>query len=61
MIPHYLLAVAAVAVHAACGQRVVLCAHGVRRRTADGFAGFVVAGGVILAFTLVAALLGFRL
>ncbi len=60
LIPHYLLAVAAVAAHAACGLRVVLLAHGVRRAAVDALARAVVGGGALLALVLVAALLGLR-
>lgn len=60
LIPHYLLAVAAVAAHAACGLRLVLLAHGIRRQAVDSLARTVVAGGALLALTLVAALLGFQ-
>lgn len=61
LIPHYLLAVAAIAAHAACGLRLVLLAHGARRTAVDALARAVVAGGALLALVLVAALLGLRL
>lgn len=61
LIPHYLLAVAAVAAHAACGLRVVLLAHGVRRAVVDSLARAVVGGGALLALVIVAAQLGLRL
>ncbi len=61
LIPHYLLAVAAVTAHAACGLRTVLLAHNTSRGFVDRLARVVIAGGVLLALTLVAALLGLRL
>ena len=61
LVPHYLLAVAAITAHAACGLRIILLAHGRRRATADAAAIAIVGGGALLALTLVAALLGARL
>ncbi len=61
LIPHYALAVTAVAVHAACGLRQVLLAHKMRRATANALGHLTIGGGVLLALTLVAALLGLRL
>ena len=61
LLPHYLLAVAAVAAHAGCGLRSVLLAHGARRRVADGAAATMIGGGGVLALVLVAALLGARI
>lgn len=61
LIPHYLLAVAAVAAHAACGLRLVLLAHGTRRMMVDAAARTIVGTGALLAVALVAALLGLRL
>ena len=60
LIPHYLLAAAAVATHAACGLRIVLLAHGTSRLTVDMLACVVVVGGALLAIAIIAALLGFR-
>ena len=61
LIPHYLMAVAAVSAHAACGLRIVLLAHGAQREKADAVARILAGAGTILALTLVAALLGLRL
>lgn len=61
LIPHYLLAVASVTAHAACGLRIVLLAHGTSRLAVDMFARVVVVGGTLLALAIIAALLGLRL
>ena len=61
LIPHYLLAVAAVATHAACGLRIVLLGHGTHRLVVEALARFVIVAGSLLALALIAALLGLRL
>ena len=61
LIPHYLLAVAAVSAHAACGLRTVSLTHGARRLMVDKLACSFVVGGLLLALALTAALLGLRL
>ncbi len=61
LIPHYLLAVAAVITHAACGLRIVLLSHGISAEKTKLVTLVVVACGLTLSGILTSALLGLRL
>ena len=52
LIPHYLIAVAAVVAHAGCGLRVVLLAHGVRESVASALAPAIISAGTLLAIAI---------
>lgn len=57
-IGHYVIAVAAVVAHAACGLRVVLLAHGAGAARAGALAGAIVSVGILLAVGIMAGMLG---
>jgi hypothetical protein len=58
LIPHYVIAVAAVVAHAACGLRVVLLAHGAGAVHAGALAQVIVSVGILLAVAIMAGMLG---
>jgi len=57
LIPHYVIAVAAVVAHAASGLRVVLLAHGIDNFRAGALAGAIVALGILLAVAIMSGML----
>lgn len=61
LIPHYVIAVAAVVAHAACGLRVVFLANGVGEARAGALARAIVSVGILLAVTIMAGMLGLHL
>jgi succinate dehydrogenase/fumarate reductase cytochrome b subunit len=61
LIPHYLIAVAAVVAHAGCGLRIMLLAHGVREKAASALARTIILAGILLAVAIMAGMLGFHL
>jgi succinate dehydrogenase/fumarate reductase cytochrome b subunit len=61
LIPHYVIAVAAVVAHAACGLRVVLLANGVGEAHAGPLARGIVLVGALLALAIMAGMLGLHL
>lgn len=61
LIPHYVIAVAAVVAHAACGLRVVLLANGVGEARAGDLARAIILGGGLLAVAIMSGMLGLHL
>ncbi|WP_139202816.1 hypothetical protein [Pseudoxanthomonas sp. GM95] len=61
LVPHYALAILLLAIHLACAVRVVLMAHGVRERTANGWAWILMLAGGVLDAAVLAGMLGMRL
>jgi hypothetical protein len=61
LLPHYALGVFFVLSHIASGLRVVLIAHGVDRRHADGLWGAAVALSAIVAAAIIAGMCGVRI
>jgi succinate dehydrogenase/fumarate reductase cytochrome b subunit len=61
LIPHYVIAVAAVVAHAACGLRVVLLANGVGEARAGDLARAIILGGALLAVAIMSGMLGLHL
>ncbi len=61
LIPHYVIAVAAVVGHAACGLRVVLLANGVGAARAGALGRATILGGALLAVAIMSGMLGLHL
>jgi hypothetical protein len=60
LLPHYALGVLFVLSHIASGLRVMLIAHGISRRSADGFWGVAVVLSSITATAIIAGMCGVR-